>query len=122
MSEKRVGWQARLVEDPEEQKEVTKQFDDIGPFTITITNPDDILFLHTACLIHTMGNDVEKAKEILLFIANGAADPYIGPDNAVSIAVKEGRAKGYHFPDFYKPLAIAMLKHSLGKAKAKHGE
>lgn len=102
------------IASPEEAEEMKKEFSDIGPFTITITNPDDLLFLHTACLIHTLNGDVDHAKEVLLLMADAATQ--LGPEKAIDMAVKEGREYDFYFPDFYKPLAIAMIKHTINKA------
>jgi hypothetical protein len=112
MNEKRIGLGVKLVECNEEAIE---EFKDFGPITITLKKPEDIMFLHTACLVFTMNNNMKSAEQVLLLMARMATD--LGPEQAVEMAIMNGRQHGFFFPEFYKPLAIAMLNHSLKKAR-----
>lgn len=116
MNEKKPHWHARMAT-KEEEEDIIKDFSDIGNFTITITNSEDLLFLHSASLMHICNGNSNLAKGLLLLMANGAHD--IGAEKAVDMSINEGRERGYYFPDFFKPLSIAMLNHSMAKAKEK---
>jgi hypothetical protein len=76
--------------------EAVEQFNDFGPITITLTKPDDLLFLHTAAISYTCGG-VEKAKKVLLLMATMASK--LSPEEAVEMAITSGREAGYFFPD-----------------------
>lgn len=112
MNEKRTGLTVKLVTC---DKEAIEEFKDFGPMTITLTKPEDIMFLHTASLVFTVNNNMTHAQQVLLLMADMAAK--IGPEEAVNMAIEQGRQNGFFFPEFYKPLAIAMFKHSLAKAQ-----
>lgn len=117
MNEKRVGLTVKLVEC---DKDAIEEFKDFGPITITLTKPEDIMFLHTASLTFTVNNNMKHAEQVLLLMADMAAR--VSPEEAVNMAIDEGKRHGFFFPEFYKPLAIAMLNHSLKKARKEKDE
>jgi len=117
MNEKQPKMTARLVECNDELME---DFDDFGPITITLNKPEDVLFLHTACLVYTCKNNMDAAERVLILMAKMAAES--GPEKAVDMMIDEGKNHGFFFPDFYKPLCLAMLKHSMNKARKDQDE
>lgn len=117
MNNKQPQLTAKLVQCDDE---VLADFKDFGPITITLNKIEDILFLHTASLVMTCNHKVENAEHILKLTAHTAAS--VGPEKAVDMSVDEGRKAGFYFPEFYKPLAIAMLKHSMSKARNDEGK
>lgn len=117
MNNKQPQLTAKLVQCDDE---VLEDFKDFGPITITLNKVEDILFLHTASLVMTCNHKVENAEAILKMTAHCATT--VGPEKAVDMSVDEGRKAGFFFPEFYKPLAVALLKHSMSKARKENDE
>lgn len=117
MNNKHYGLTAKLVECDDE---VLEDYKDFGPITITLNKIEDILFLHAASLVMMCNHKVENAEQILKMTAHCASK--VGPEKAVDMSVDEGRKAGFYFPEFYKPLAVALLKHSMSKAKEEKDE
>lgn len=100
--------------------EIAEMFNDLPPFTITITDGYDASWLSSAMISWMAGGNDELAQrglEVMCRAANA-----LGVEKGVSMFFDGGIAEGHRFPKCMKPLFIHMVGHALKKYKDKEGK
>lgn len=94
-------------------KEIAKMFDDLPPFTITITDGYDSCWLSSAMLTYLAGGDHELGEKSLKTMLIAAKS--VGVEKGVAMFFDEGLRRGHKFPKCIKPMFIHMIGHALKK-------
>lgn len=87
----------------------------IPPFTITVTEPDDALFIAEAILLRISGGSMTWVQLTLDMI--GVLIPTYGVSKTVDEIIKAGEQYGFTFPKFTKPVLIHVITSMNPKVK-----
>ncbi|HEU0069617.1 MAG TPA: hypothetical protein VFQ26_10245 [Nitrospiraceae bacterium] len=95
-------------------KESAAVFEGIQPFTITVSDPVDVLFLAEA-LLKKMGCPDKRLHETLMLMARMAKT--YGVEKGMNKFFYRAVEHGLIYPAFMKPIFIHMFTHIVNKAK-----
>lgn len=91
-------------------------FDGIKPFTITVTTPEDTMFLAEALLYRLGCKDESVMDDTLKLIAKSCKE--LGSaEEGVKLFFNAGKEKGRQFPAFMVPMFVHLFSHMMEKAK-----
>lgn len=91
-------------------------FEGIKPFTITITTPEDTMFLAEA-LLYRMGCKEEGLMDKTLKMMAKSCNELGSAEEGIKLFFERGTIAGHQFPSFMVPLFTLMFEHMLNKAK-----
>lgn len=100
------------------EKAAIKIFEDIKPFTITVNNGMDAMFLSAALMTEMTGSQ-EVGKLAMKTVAAHCGT--MGVDEAVKEMLAAAFESGLDYPEFLQPLLILMFNHMV-ENKIKVGE
>lgn len=99
----------KLNRKPDDQEDVAHQaFAGIKPFTITINNGDDAMFLALALMVEMCG-DRAIANLSMITVINRAK--VIGIEKAVNEMFDAASGSDLEYPEFLRPVLILMVQH-----------
>lgn len=88
-------------------------FKDLGPVSITVIKPEDVVFLTQATLRECAGGSQDAADKLLIALIQNAKE--IGAEEAVRLCFNEGEAAGFYIPDYVRPLMTMMVSYTVDK-------
>lgn len=98
----------------EENKKAAKLFEDLKPFTITVSNGFDASFLSCALLEYMVGSHELAQEALITMVKDSAADNANDVVNDFFVAAEINKIQ---YPKFMKPILIMMIDHIVQKAK-----
>lgn len=96
-----------------DHKLVRRVFRDLPPFSITIREPGDAMFLSSACLLLITGGNTEDARTLLLNLGQYAMATSV--EEAVTFTFDKANECGHKIPTFVRPMMKLMLQHMFDK-------
>lgn len=90
------------------EKAAIKIFEDIKPFTITVNNGMDAMFLSAALMTEMTGSQ-EVGKLAMQTVAADCGT--MGVEEAVKKMLATALESGLEYPEFLEPILILMFRH-----------
>jgi hypothetical protein len=92
-------------------------FKDLNPFTITVTNGADAMYLSLA-LLNQMTGDVEQTHSAMRLIVQHAK--LTGVETAINHFFNQANECDIAYPEFIKPILTLMINHMFDNKEAIH--